>query len=403
MKIESKVYKLYNQIQYYDWGTKNAEAYIPKFIGIEPIRDETYAELWIGAHPKAPSEIIIDSKKYKLNDVIEKFSNEILGEYVERKFNKKLPFLLKVLSAARALSIQTHPNKQQAELLHKKDPINYPDDNHKPEIAIALDELVAIAGFRPVLEIKEILTKNAELKNFVGAKDYENIINGKKEELENYIKILYYNIMQRGSDKSEVEKLITQLVTKFAKSDNPSPEEIHFLDQYKVYGFDAGLISFFLFNLIDLKPRQAIFTDAGIPHAYIKGNIIECMANSDNVVRAGLTNKFQDVEVLIDILNYRFGKFQIINEDQSNDEVIYQTSASEFEVTLLSKSVKYEEEFITNNKLEMFVVLSGSIEIKCAEIKEQYSKGESFLIPAIVGKYKIIFVENSEVICVRVP
>ncbi len=79
------------------------------------------------------------------------------------------------------------------------------------------------------------------------------------------------------------------------------------MEQYKLYGYDIGLISFFLFNLIELKPRQAIFTDAGIPHAYIKGNIIECMANSDNVVRAGLTNKFQDIEVLIDILNYKFG------------------------------------------------------------------------------------------------
>lgn len=403
MKVERKSYKLHNKIQHYDWGTKNEEAFIPNFLGIKPVLDETYAELWIGAHPKSPSEIVIDDTNYNLNEVIELFPNEILGEKVAAKFNNKLPFLLKVLSAARALSIQTHPNKQQAEFLHQKDPINYPDDNHKPEIAIALDSLIAVAGFRPTKEIKEIFTKNYELRDFVGDKNYECIVNGDEAELEANIKTVYNFIMRKAEDTVQVEKLITRLLEKFSKLDKPSKEEIQFMEQYKLYGFDTGLLSFFLFNLIELKPRQAIFTDAGIPHAYIKGNIVECMANSDNVVRAGLTNKFQDVEVLLDIIDYSFEKYNIINDSQDSDEVIFKTTAKEFEVSLLSKSGNEEREYLSNNKPAIFIVLSGSIAISSHGAKEQYVKGEVFLVPAVVSEYKIIFNESSEVISVQVP
>ena len=135
--IQPQPYKLFNKVQNYDWGTKNEDAFIPKFLGVKPEKDLPYGELWIGAHPKAPSEIEIEGIKYSLNWVIDNFPEEVLGKDVANIFGGKLPFLLKVLSAAQALSIQLHPNKKQAEILHAKDPINYPDDNHKPEIAIA--------------------------------------------------------------------------------------------------------------------------------------------------------------------------------------------------------------------------------------------------------------------------
>ena len=174
--IQPQPYNLFNKVQNYDWGTKNEDAFIPKFLGIEAVKDLPYAELWIGAHPKAPSEIEIEGIKYPLNSVIDNFPLEVLGIRVSKKYNGKLPFLLKVLSAARALSIQLHPNKHQAEVLHAKDPKNYPDDNHKPEIAIALDSLNAIAGFRPADQIKEIFIKCPELKDFIGGNNYKMLI-----------------------------------------------------------------------------------------------------------------------------------------------------------------------------------------------------------------------------------
>ena len=111
-------YKLYNTIQNYEWGTRNEAAYIPHLLGIPTEPDTPYAELWIGAHPKAPSKIEIDGAKVSLNKVIEMHPAECLGAYVCKNFSSTLPFLLKVLSAAHALSIQTHPNKSQARRLH---------------------------------------------------------------------------------------------------------------------------------------------------------------------------------------------------------------------------------------------------------------------------------------------
>ncbi len=158
-RIYRRPFKLLNKIQHYDWGTTNDNAFIPHLLGFSAVRDLPYAELWIGAHPSAPSDIVLQGRQSPLNKVIHDFPLEILGEYVARRFDNRFPFLLKVLSAARALSIQTHPDKEQAGKLHAADPAHYPDDNHKPEIAIALDSLTAIAGFRPPKDIAGTLRR----------------------------------------------------------------------------------------------------------------------------------------------------------------------------------------------------------------------------------------------------
>lgn len=139
--ISSRPYLLKNKVQHYKWGAIGTMAYIPQLLGEKAESDKPYAELWIGAHPSFSSEIVIDEVAFPLYDIIQKFPKEILGEYVLNNYSKNLPFLFKVLSAAEALSIQAHPNKQQAISLYARDPEHYPDDNHKPEIAIALDEL----------------------------------------------------------------------------------------------------------------------------------------------------------------------------------------------------------------------------------------------------------------------
>ena len=290
--------------------------------------NKPYAELWIGAHPKAPSEIEIDGTRIPLNKVIEDYPTECLGEYVRQKFSGTFPFLLKILSAAHALSIQTHPNKVQAQQLHAKDPKNYPDDNHKPEIAIALDALVALVGFQPVYSIKKHLEYLPELDELVGQGLVDEIV--KSEEplmLENLIKQLYRLIMQRADDEECMAACIAKIRKRLTEKEFRSPEELQFLEQYELYGTDVGLFSFFFFNLVHVQHGQAIFTGAGVPHAYIKGNIIECMANSDNVVRAGLTKKFKDVETLLNIIQYDFAECPVLHAEAGTDEVTYRTAA----------------------------------------------------------------------------
>jgi mannose-6-phosphate isomerase len=406
--IPPRPYKLFNKIQNYDWGTKNEDAFIPKFLGVKPEKDLPYGELWIGAHPKAPSEIEIEGTKYPLNTVIDIFPKEVLGKAVAKKHGGKFPFLLKVLSAARALSIQLHPNKKQAEYLHAKDPKNYPDDNHKPEIAIAMDSLTALAGFRPANQIKEILIKCPELKEYVGGIDYEMLIKTDNEkDLKEIIKMVYKTIMENADDKEKLENVINNLVERLSKQNHRTLEEEQFLVQQKLYGFDVGLLSFFFFNIIQLKAGQAFFTEAGVPHAYIKGNIIECMANSDNVVRAGLTGKFKDVKTLLKIMNYSFGEIDIINIKQKEDEIVYKTAAAEFEVSGYMKNKGSYHKLITEDKPIVVLIESGSLQVDWMIGEEKksatFGKGESFISPAALSEFSLFMLENTKYYIVIIP
>lgn len=401
-------YKLYNKIQHYDWGTKNENAFIPKFIGEEVKPNVPYAELWIGAHPKSPSEIELDNSKYPLDKVIEQYHRECLGNYVSKKFKGKFPFLLKVLSAARTLSIQTHPDKYHAEKLHAVDPQNYPDTNHKPEIAITIDSLYAIAGFRPVNEIVENLKALPELNNYVETNLLKNILQtNEKEKTAELIKEIYSDIMRNADEKEKLHKCITQIVKRLAVKNRLSKEESLFLKQHEQFGFDVGLFSFFFFNLVQLKSGEAIYTDAGIPHAYIKGNVIECMANSDNVVRAGLTNKYKDIDTLLEILRFEFAEYKIINAKQKADEVIYKTPADEFEVSRYHKNNSFEKDCKSNGKPSIYLVYDGVLTVDWSNGEEKYlqkfSKGESFFIPACLSEYRISSETGAEYFEVEIP
>ena len=324
MEIEKKPYRLIGKIQHYEWGTKNEDAFIPKFLGIEAKVDLPYAEYWIGIHQKAPADIIIDNKKYSLIEVIDKFSVEILGKRVAQKFDNKIPFLLKILSINKALSIQAHPNKRLAEELNNLDPENYPDKNHKPEIAVVIDFLNAIVGLKELVQIKSELVKYPEVFSLLEKElivKIENDSSGSNDEL---IKELYSQIL--NAPYTKLKECILDLVEKFRTKNYLEKNEEQFLTEFDNYGVDVGLISILLLNFISLKSGDAIFTDAGVPHAYLKGNIIECMANSDNVVRAGLTPKFKDVQTLTKMLKIS-SENTFVKTTESEEKIVYQTPA----------------------------------------------------------------------------
>ena len=401
-------FRLLNKIQHYDWGTTNENAFIPHLLGSPAVRDLPYAELWIGAHPSAPSDIVVQNIQSPLNSVIKDFPLEILGEYVARRFDNKLPFLLKILSAARALSIQTHPNKEQARKLHSADPEHYPDDNHKPEIAIALDTLTAIAGFRPARDIAGALRRFPELEEIVGSDLVRRVrAAGSESELVGELKLVYGAIMRDAADGSNLASVIGKIVDRLSGTTDQTAGEILFVEQYGLYGADVGLFSFLFFNLIHLRPGQAIFTDAGVPHAYIRGNIVECMANSDNVVRAGLTGKFKDVGVLLDILTWRFAGYPIINQEQKTDGVVYRTGAEEFEVTAFQKGPGFDGMFASGGRPAVVLITGGSLNVQWQEdggwMSEAFSKGESFLIPAVLPAWRLSTEGSARFFSVTVP
>jgi mannose-6-phosphate isomerase len=401
-------FKLLSKVQHYDWGTRNAAAFIPSFLGIPAEKDRPYAELWIGAHPTAPSEILLNGQAVPLTKAIESAPREILGDDVARRFGGKLPFLLKVLSAGAPLSIQTHPNKEQARRLHAKDPAHYPDDNHKPEIAIALDGLTAIAGFRPVEDLVAVLTEYPELGDLVGYGLVASVLGGTNDaDREKRLREVYEAIMRREGDDGALASVTAKIVARLSAMPSLSIEQRYFVEQYRVHKADVGLFSFLLFNLLQLKPGQAIFTDAGIPHAYLKGNIVECMANSDNVVRAGLTGKFKDVDALLEILDYRFARYEILNLEQRTDGVVYRTIAKEFEVTSYSKPSGCDLSMETGGSPVVVLVTDGFMTVKWPaterEEADTFSQGEAFLIPAALDRWRAFTAARVAFYSVAIP
>ncbi|MCD6204539.1 MAG: mannose-6-phosphate isomerase, class I [Candidatus Marinimicrobia bacterium] len=406
----SRPFLLYNNIQHYNWGSKNREAFIPQFLGIAPEKDIPYAELWMGAHSNAPSKIDVEGNLIPLNELIHRFPDIILGKPVAARFDNKLPFLLKVLSAAEPLSIQAHPSKRQAELLHKTDPAHYPDDNHKPEIAIALDSLTVFAGFATYSKIRKTIEKYPEILQFFGLEVQSDIFTkdrlSKKQQIDK-IRQLYQSFIHLAQTKTELyEENVAALATRLqSKKSRPEARESLFLKAWEKYGnHDLGLFQIFFLRLIYLRAGEALIINPGLPHAYIKGNIIECMANSDNVIRAGLTPKYQDIPTLTKILDYSPNTVQIIKPETIDNEIQYPAFTPDFSISKITFG-SASRKFTTEKKIELLLAVegNGAIQWGNAELRLLLHKGQSVIIPAAVTEYSIISDKSLSIFKVQVP
>jgi len=378
-------FRLRNKIQKYDWGSKTA---IPSLLGLPP-SNTPMAELWMGAHPKAPSEVEIDGRWVRLDELISRYPKDILGEDVANKFSNELPFLFKIIAAERPLSIQAHPNKKQAiEGFEREErlgiPINapnrnYKDKNHKPEILCAITEFEALKGFRRIEEIIHLMEKavSKSLK--------EEIRLLKEKRNKEGLRLFYGSIMKM--DKRKKEDALSELLENAKKNeDDPIFSLVIKLNNF--FPHDIGIISPLILNRCILRPEEAIFIPAGELHAYIRGVGVELMANSDNVLRGGLTHKHVDVDELLRILKFDYyGNIEIIKPAYKDSEAVYPTPAEEF---LLSNiRLRKSKEFISPKKrsIEILIVLEGDAIIKNEKEIMKIKKGDSILIPSAMPSY----------------
>ncbi|KAF7915717.1 uncharacterized protein EAE97_012175 [Botrytis byssoidea] len=313
----------------YDWGKVGNDSAAAKFAAATPADDfsiqeeKPYAELWMGTHPSNPSKDL--TTKRTLLDLVQD-NQALLSKDVSDKFGEKLPFLFKVLSIGKALSIQAHPNKKLAEQLHQKDSKNYPDDNHKPEMTIAITPFDGLCGFRPLAEISHFLSTISSLKKLVGeseAEEYQSAVKGQEtsdkleDEAKNKKALQKVFTALMNAKKEDVENASKELVASaeeerdnFAGGGGPSNEGKELADLVirlnKQFPGDIGLFVQFFLNYVKLEVGEAMFLKADDIHAYLSGDIIECMAASDNVVRAGFTPKFKDVDTLTSMLTYSY-------------------------------------------------------------------------------------------------
>ncbi|KAI0429468.1 mannose-6-phosphate isomerase [Xylaria sp. FL1042] len=315
----------------YDWGKIGSDSAAAKFAAATPSdtltieSDKPYAELWMGTHPSNPSKDV-ESGQNLLNLV--ESNAMLLGPSVKARYGPKLPFLFKVLSINKALSIQAHPNKKLAEQLHANDPRNYPDDNHKPEMAIAITDFEGLCGFRPLGEIAHFLASVPALRQLVGedvSKGFIGTVRGQesdgssKEQNKRALRTAFSALMQSSPEEvaSAAKSLVSEAERKSAEfadggTNSTSGETMARLVTRLNQQFpdDIGLFVLFFLNYVTLSPGEALFLQADDIHAYVSGDIIECMAASDNVVRAGFTPKFKDVQNLVSMLTYNYAPIE---------------------------------------------------------------------------------------------
>ncbi|KAJ1853636.1 Mannose-6-phosphate isomerase [Coemansia sp. RSA 2703] len=325
----------------YHWGKHGLDSKAAQFAATNPDvaidTNQTYAELWMGTHPSGPSHVY--GTDTPLSAIVEECPEQALGANVMAKYGASIPFLFKVLSIEKALSIQAHPDKVLAEKLHAERPTVYKDPNHKPEMSIALTDFIAMSGFRPLEEIARFLEEYPEFRAlvsnsasaFVDALQSTCDVEAKKAAL----KALFSELM--NAPEASVKEQLALLLARVSPADDElSPNAlVHRLAAE--YPDDVGVFCVFVLNVLQLRPGDAFFMGPNDPHAYISGDCIECMATSDNVVRAGLTPKLRDVPVLVDMLTYEFGSpdaklLKPVRLAGAEHSVVYDPPIDEFSV-----------------------------------------------------------------------
>jgi len=325
-----------------------------------------FAEYWMGAHENAPSELVVaDGKVVALDKYIGQGPEEALGKYTFDRYGR-LPYLLKILDVKDMLSIQVHPTKKNAEkefaaenkkgvALNAPDR-NYKDDNHKPELMLALSEFWLLHGFKPQMQLQKVLAEVKELRFLIPV-----LTEGSYREL-------YKKVMEMPQEEvnAVLQPLLDRILPLYKAGELKKSEEDFWAARaaltYDQKGkIDRGIFSIYFFNLLNLHPGEAIFQDAGLPHAYLEGQNVEIMANSDNVLRGGLTPKHVDVPELLKHIRFDETEPRIITEENTPGHItVYKTPAPDFELSKISL-VQGASMTIKAHSVEIFIVMEGSV------------------------------------------
>ncbi len=383
-----------NRIQPYAWGSRTA---IATLLGRPVPAHEPQAELWMGAHSQGPSEVWIADRWEPLPELIRRHPQGILGPEAAARFAGTLPFLFKVLAAERPLSIQAHPDarraregfaREEAAGIPLDDPRRtYRDPNPKPEVLSALQTFQALAGFRPIPAILELLEQTS--------------LDSLRPAVER---------LRRRPDPAGLRELFRALVTlppegrsravaeavRWAQDGAGSGggEELPWIRAWVLrlageYPRDPGVLAPLLLNLVRLEPGETIYLPPGVPHAYLEGLGVELMANSDNVLRGGLTAKHIDVPRLIEILDFRaFQPRRIDPQPLPSGAVAWPAPAPQF---LLSRlAVREDRPYLSppEHGLEILLAVEGQARV-LNPAAGQRERGGSLLVPASAGPYRI--------------
>lgn len=375
----------------YAWGSRTA---IADLTGAKSPSAGPEAELWMGAHPMAPSRLARGGTKQSLIEVISAGASRELGDEVAGKFGGRLPFLLKVLAAEQPLSLQAHPSAEQARAGFEAEDRrgiardgasrSYRDTSHKPELLCALVPVDALCGFR---EISETLVLFDEL----AVKELEPALAALRSSPDaDGLAAVFRSLMTMPA--AEAARAVAATVAACANRSTSFARELAWAAKLNaLYPGDIGVVSALLLNLVSLEPGEALYLDAGNLHAYLSGVGIEIMASSDNVLRGGLTKKHVDVPELLRVLDFTDGPVDPIRARAVDaHERVWDTPAHEFRLSMIdvpagasiARDVRGPEILLCGSGR---VVLTGDDGTPPLEL----ARGRSAFVPASTRRYAV--------------
>ncbi|GME22200.1 phosphomannose isomerase type i [Neofusicoccum parvum] len=302
--MSSKVVQLKCYCNEYPWGKLGSQSVAARLAAKTPGTDfkidesKPYAEMWYGTYPDLPAYVLETGEP--LQDYINRTPDELMGKHVVQKFGPNLPYLPKVLSIAKALPLQLHPNKDLASELHSKNPSGFTDPNHKPEIAIALTKFEAFCGFKPLNDIEQLLLLEP-LQRFLPKMEkpafddqtlkrvVKSMLEASEEEVRQVEEALIKAPESAFGKYTHIPELLPRLQHQYGKTD------------------PGSLVALLTMNYMTLQPGESIYIPADGIHAYLSGDIIECMARSNNVLNTGFCPRADrdNIETFISVLTFQ--------------------------------------------------------------------------------------------------
>ncbi|BBC95641.1 mannose-6-phosphate isomerase, class I [Streptomyces griseofuscus] len=362
--------RLDNTVRPYAWGSPTA---IPHLLGVEPT-GEPQAEMWMGAHPGAPSR----TARGTLAEVIDADPERELGKETVARFGPRLPFLLKLLAAGAPLSLQVHPDLEQAREGYADEerrgvPIdaphrNYKDANHKPELICALTEFDGLCGFREPAHAAELLAA----LGVDSLKPYVDLLGAHPEEAA--LREVLTAIL--CADRADMARTVAEATAACARLGGDHAPYAGLAHQFPG---DPGVIAAMLLNHVRLQPGEALFLGAGVPHAYLDGLGVEIMANSDNVLRCGLTPKHVDVPELLRVVRFEAGDPGVLRPEAAPDgEEVYETPIDEFRLSRYALAEGGAAHDLTRDTPQILLCTGGSVRAG----EHELGPGQSVFVPA---------------------
>ncbi|EHK9004213.1 mannose-6-phosphate isomerase, class I [Vibrio vulnificus] len=387
-------FKLDNPVKNYEWGSKTA---IQSLFGIDNPNGEPQAEIWMGAHPNGCSTVYIDGESVLLSKLIQSNQEGILSKATAEQFGE-LPYLFKVLAAGQALSIQVHPSKDEAEVGFAREEVqgidrsaaqrNYRDPNHKPELVYALTPYQAMNGFRA---FDDVLARFTHMVGAVHMPTVQALLEVFKANNTSYgLKAFFTGLLSlQGDDKLQSLAALLEYVKLHQKQDLEDDLCGLVLELAQSYPSDIGLFAPFMLNVLTLKPGQAMYLDARTPHAYLKGAGLEIMANSDNVLRAGLTPKHIDVDELAKCTLFEEKPVESLLCQPETDGYYhhYPVSVPDFNFDCFMQADDTEVQ-LRSAEILFAIDCDATLSHKSGE-KITITKGESVFIPAYAQEYTL--------------